>query len=261
MDKVIDIEERIPSMRKKRRRRTNKKFLSILAIFVLALLAILYFQSSYSKVDRIQVVGAQLHDSEDYIRQSGLQEGDPIWGFNLEEVEKAVSGLDGVQKAEVSRKWLRDIEITVTEWKTVAYLYDGNQYELLLENGDLFKDGVKMEKEAPILNNFDDAAIREEMTDQLLQMDSDVYDAISEIIYEGTEEDPDRLQVYMNDGYEVRAVISSFADKMKYYPQVTAQLQGHEKGVIDMEVGTYFTPFSEMYGLKEEGDTVDEENE
>lgn len=261
MDKVIDIEERIPSMRKKRRRRTNKKFLFILTVFVLALLAILYFQSPYSKVGQIHVIGAYLYDPSVYMKQSRIEEGDPFWGFDVEQAEKALAEMDGIQKVEVSRKWLRDVEIDVTEWKSVAYLYNGDQYELLLENGSLFKGGAKLETEAPILNSFDDAAIRKEMTEQLLLLDPDVYDVISEIIYEGTDEDPDRLKVYMNDGYEVRAAISLFADKMNYYPQVTAQLQGHEKGVIDMEVGTYFTPFSEMYGMKEEGDIVDEEDE
>ena len=53
MDKVIDIEERIPSMREKRRRKTNKKFLFMLTVFVVALLAILYFQSPLSKVERL----------------------------------------------------------------------------------------------------------------------------------------------------------------------------------------------------------------
>ena len=32
---------------------------------------------------------------------------------------------------------------------------------------------------------------------------------ISEIIYKGTEEDSDNITVYMDDGFEVRAVISS----------------------------------------------------
>ena len=64
MDKVIDIEERIPSMREKRRRKTNKKFLFVLSVFVVALLAILYFQSPLSKVGMITVSGAMLHDSE-----------------------------------------------------------------------------------------------------------------------------------------------------------------------------------------------------
>ena len=53
MDKVIDIEERIPSMREKRRRKTNKKFLFMLTVFVVALLAILYFQSPLSKINEL----------------------------------------------------------------------------------------------------------------------------------------------------------------------------------------------------------------
>ena len=64
MDKVIDIEERIPSMREKRRRKTNKKFLFILTMFVVALLVILYFQSPFSKIDEINVSGAVLHDED-----------------------------------------------------------------------------------------------------------------------------------------------------------------------------------------------------
>ena len=39
---------------------------------------------------------------------------------------------------------------------------------------------------------------------------------------------------------------------MAYYPDITAQLDSYEKGVIDMEVGTFFTPFSKVYGLIEE---------
>ena len=53
MDKVIDIEERIPSMRDKRRRKTNKKFLFMLTVFIAALLVILYFQSPFSKMEEL----------------------------------------------------------------------------------------------------------------------------------------------------------------------------------------------------------------
>ena len=66
MDKVIDIEERIPSLREKRRRKTNKKFLFMLTVFVVALLAILYFQSPLSKLETIKVSGAVLHDQAFY---------------------------------------------------------------------------------------------------------------------------------------------------------------------------------------------------
>ena len=48
-----------------------------------------------------------------------------------------------------------------------------------------------------------------------------------------------------------------FAEKMAYYPEITAQLNGYEKGVIDMEVGTFFTPFSKMYGAEVEEEDDD----
>lgn len=265
MDKVIDIEERIPSMRKKRRRKTNKKFLFMLTVFVVALLAILYFQSPFSKVANISVSGAVLHEQEYYKEQSGLTKDKPLWGFSTGEIAKTLEEINGVRSVAVSRKWLQDIEIIVTEWETVAYLEDDGQYSLLLENGEIFSAGMLVpEAEAPVLNNFKESDIQKRITAQLLKMNGDVYPLISEIIFIGAGEDTDSLTVYMDDGFEVRAVISTFAEKMAYYPEITAQLTGYEKGVIDMEVGTYFVPFSKMYGLVEEegeGDPIDEEAE
>ncbi len=263
MDKVIDIEERIPSMREKRRRKTNKKFLLMLTVFVVALLAILYFQSPLSKVREISVSGALLNEQALYKEQSGLALDNPIWSFSTGSIEKTLAEIDGVKNVSVSRKWFRDIAIVITEWETVAYIEDDGHYSLLLENGEIFPAGMlSPEAEAPILTNFQDSDIRKRMTTQLLKMDGNVYQLLSEIIFDGTEEDSDSITVYMNDGFEVRAVISTFAEQMVYYPDVTAQLAGYEKGVIDMEVGTYFTPYSKVYGLiEEEGDPIDEEDE
>jgi cell division protein FtsQ len=263
MDKVIDIEERIPSMREKRRRKTNKKFMFMLSVFVIALLAILYFQSPLSKVEKITVSGAVLHDPEYYKKQSGLTVDKPLWNFATGEIEKSLKALDGVKNVSVSRKWMREIRITISEWETVAYIEENGQYSLLLENGEAFPAGMlHPEAEAPVLNNLSNADIQKQLTAQLLKMDDDVYRLISEIIFDGTNSDSDTITVFMDDGYEVHAVISSFAEKMAYYPEVTAQLSGYEKGVIDMEVGTFFTPYSEKYGAKEEeGESIDEESE
>ncbi len=263
MDKVIDIEERIPSLREKRRRKTNKKFLFMLAVFIVALLAILYFQSPLSKLEAIKVSGAVLHERTYYEEQSGLSTDNSLWSFSTGDIEKSLEKIEGVQKVSVSRKWFRDIEIAITEWKTVAYLEDGGQYSLLLESGETFPTGLLLpEAESPVLNNFKNPVTRKRITAQLLKMDDNVYHLISEIIVVGDEEDSDSITVYMDDGFEVRAFISTFAEKMAYYPDITAQLNSYEKGIIDMEVGTFFTPFSKVYGLvEEEEDTIEEEDE
>ena len=259
MEKVIDIEERIPSMRKKRRRRTNKKFSFVLFVFVIALLITLYFQSALSEVGKLTINETVLHESQFYEEQSGLAVGDALWGFRIEEIEKSLGTLIGVEQVTVKRKWLRDVDIRISERDTVAYIEEKGRYSLLLENGELFATELLLAK-APILNGFTDEAIRKRMAKQLMKLDEEVYHLISEITFEGTKDDIDSLRVYMDDGFEVRAVISTFAEKMTYYPEITAQLNGLEKGVIDVEVGTYFTPFSKVYGLiKEDGDPIDEE--
>ena len=100
------------------------------------------------------------------------------------------------------------------------------------------------------------------MTAQLLKMDEDVYHLISEIIFNGTTRIRIVLRsIWMMDSRSVHS-FQRFAEKMAYYPEITAQLNGYEKGVIDMEVGTFFTPFSKVYGLvEEEEETIDEESE
>lgn len=69
MKKVIDIEERIPSMRERRRRRANRKFIFIVSIFLVALLSILYFQSSFSRIGKIQLIGASIHEPSVYLEK------------------------------------------------------------------------------------------------------------------------------------------------------------------------------------------------
>ena len=120
---------------------------------------------------------------------------------------------------------------------------------------------VSPDAEIPVLNGFDNPEVREQMSVELMKLESNVYQLISEIIFSGDDEDLESLTVYMDDGFEVRAVIPTFSERMEYYPEITAQLTGLEKGVIDMEVGTYFTPYSKVYGPVEEDEEVAEEGE
>ncbi|MFS0688180.1 FtsQ-type POTRA domain-containing protein [Sporosarcina sp. 179-K 8C2 HS] len=264
MDKVIDIEERIPSMRERRRRKTNKKFLFIIAVFCIALLVLLYFQSPLSKVGEVRIHGNVLHDDNYYYEKSGVLVGTSFWGFETKEVERELLKLDGVSSVAVTRKWMRDIDISIDEWTTVAYMESGGEYGLLLENGTVLPSDGNYPS-VPIMNHVDNPDIRKKLTKQLLKLDKNVLQMISEIIYTGSEEYPDTIIAYMDDGYEVHASIQTFAEKMDYYPDIISQLGGLEKGVVNMEVGIFFTPFSEVYGKggveEGEGDEDVEENE
>lgn len=263
MEKVIDIEDRIPTLRKKRKRRTNIKFASIISLFFATLFLLLYFQSPYSDVQKITIYGAGLKDDDYYIEKSGVHIGDSMWGINSSEIEEKLQE-KWIKNVEVKRKWLTSVEIHIDEYRKVAYISENNHFYPMLENGYVFKDtSLAVPVDAPIFSQFENKTYQKLLLEQLSKLDEEVLALISQINATPTETDPYRITLFMNDGYEVRAEISSLAEKLNYYPSIIAQIEkdgGFEKGVIDIEVGSYYKSYTKEYaGLEENIQTEKEE--
>ena len=69
-----------------------------------------------------------------------------------------------------------------------------------------------------------------------------------EIIHSPKKTDELSIIAFMNDGNEVHATLRTFAEKMQYYPALVKQLEPDQKGIIDMEVGTFFKSFDSDNG-------------
>ncbi|MFC7363701.1 MULTISPECIES: cell division protein FtsQ/DivIB [Bhargavaea] len=244
MDKVIDIEDRIPSLKERRRRRTNRNFIFLFVLFLLLLAVLLYFQSPLSKVREIRVEGAALQGEEEYIRASGIRKGDALWGFSAGEAERSVKGLKGVEGAEVIRKDFRDVVIRVDEFPIVAIIQGESGFNPVLADGSVFDRISDTPPPAPILADFGEAEQMKKMVKELEKLPASITSLISELKYT----DNGSITAFMTDGYEVRGVISGFAEKMEYYPSIVAQLTEEGKGVIDLEAGVYFTSYEKIYG-------------
>ena len=251
MEKVIDLEDRIPTFRRKRRRRTNFKFIILTALFLFLLLLLLYFQSPYSEIKKIDITGAELVDGTYYEELSGLKEGDSMWNIDSGAITKQLEELEWVKSAEVERKWLSTVAIKVDEWQKVAYLAKDHTFYPMLENGVLFEESNETSPiDAPIFHEFEDEEIRKRLLKELAKLNPEVVALISQINATSSSADPYAITLFMNDGYEVRAEITSLAEKLNYYPSIIAQIENqeqYEKGIIDIEVGSYYRPYSEEY--------------
>jgi len=270
MDKVIDIEERIPTLREKRRKRTNFKFIFLLVLFLVTLFLLLYFQSPYSVIKKVEVIGADLVEPDVYEEQSTLQTGDSMWGFKIAEVEEKISKSHWVKEVEVKRKWLTTVQIEVREWDKVAYISLDNELYPMLENGEVFKEASTLESiDAPLFLEFKDEKLRKRLLTELAKLDSTVLSLISQINSTPSSSDPYAITLYMNDGYEVRAEVTTLAEKLNYYPSIVAQIENagsNEKGIIDIEVGSYYRSYLDEYAefefdIDESGEAVIEEQE
>ncbi|WP_431029394.1 cell division protein FtsQ/DivIB [Lysinibacillus sp. LZ02] len=251
MEKVIDLEDRIPTFRQKRRKRTNFKFILLTTIFLFLLLLLLYFQSPYSEVKTIDISGHTLVDRTYYEELSEIKLGDSMWGIDGKEIEAKMEALDWVKKVSVQRKWLTTVVIEIEEWKKVAYLAKDNTFYPMLENGVLYEEANELLPiDAPIFLAFNDEDLRKRLLKELAKLKPEVLALISQINATSSASDPYAITLFMNDGYEVRADITSLASKLNYYPSIIAQIENEEqfeKGIIDIEVGSYYRPYTEEY--------------
>lgn len=262
MEKVIDIEDRIPTLKARRRRRTNKKFSILLFLFISTILIVLYFQSTYSKIQTIKVDGASLVSQDKYKEQSSLEIGDSMWSFREKNIVDIVEQNDWVESVKVKRKGLTGIHIEIDEYNRVAFEENGNKLDIILENGSyLHTEGQVLPIDGPLFTGFKDEKVRKRMIKELNKLDKEVLHTISQINYTPTENDALSIQMYMNDGNEVKAIIPSFAEKMNFYPSIVSQLEPDVKGIIDLEVGTFFQSYKELYNedVSEEEVVEDEE--
>ncbi len=262
MEKIIDIEDRIPTLRERRKKRSNRKFTLLLVLFLVTLLGLLYFQSSYSLVHSIQVQGDHLTSSDSYISQSGIQKGQSMWEIRTSHAEEAIQKNEWVKNVVVKRSGLTSVTIQVKEWEKAAYVELDDDFQIVLENGALLtREETSAPIDAPLLSGFDNKKVRLRMVKELAKLNGEVFSMISQIELVPSKTNPLRIQLFMNDGYEVRAIIPSFAEKMNYYPSLIAQIGASEKGVIDLEVGSYFQTFLDRYNPqpKEEEDEKDSE--
>ncbi len=258
MDKVIDIEERIPTLRERRRKRTNRKFLVLLFIFLVLLAALIYSQTSYSKIQTITVSGENLYPEAKYIEASGLAEGESMWSFTTGEVAGVITDLEWVEKAEVDKNWLTGVEISIVEYPAIGFLEKETGYQKLLANGhavDLPVDNVA----GPIFSNFEQTETRLELAAQLEKLDPEVSNMLSQLILTEGETASASVTLFMTDGNEIHAKLNNLAENLSYYPSLTAQLKDGQKGVFDMEVGITFRSYDDLYGPPKE--IVEEEAE
>lgn len=262
MEKVIDITERVPAMKKRRKRRSNFKFLALVTAFLLIIIILLYFQLPYSDIKKIEVNGAQLKEATFYIEQSKLNIDDSLWGFKISEVEQAIAEHEWVKSVHVKRKFLNHVEIKIDEWQKVAYISKDGEFYPMLDNGIIFNEpNAIVPIDAPIFLKFEDEPIRKKLLKQLALLKPEVLSLISQINANPTNADPYSITLYMNDGYEVRADANTLAEKLNYYPSIIAQIENDEtfeKGIVDIEVGSYYRPYSDEYTLLIEEDETEE---
>ncbi|WP_231686865.1 cell division protein FtsQ/DivIB [Bacillus sp. JCM 19034] len=217
--KVVTINEKIPTLKEQRKQRANRRLLFFLSFFFLLLLLIIYFQSPASHVREVVIQGNVHLTKEEVLKQSELTIGTSIWNVNIEDTMNRLNEHIEIASSSVERRWPTTIEITIIENERIGYLLHDDRFYPILENGmNLTEvDRSHIPADAPILIGFSEGDNLSELSAELRQVPPALLERISEIIFSPTDQDSQRLIMYMTDGIEVHTTINSFHEKVTPY--------------------------------------------
>lgn len=245
--KIVTIEDRIPKLKQRKKRRANRIFIVYIFIFFLLISSIIYFQSPFNYVSKIEVQGNKYVQNADIIQLSQITNKTSFWKVNLEETKKKIISHEQISNVVIDRKFPNHIYIRVQEYNRMAYLFEQSKVYPVLSNGKILDSLLyeEMLADAPILVNWNNGDELQEMAAELSIVPESILNLISEIHHEPTEVNPLHIKVFMNDGYEVSASIHDFSKKISQYPSIVSKIPEGKKGIIDVEVGYFFKPYKE----------------
>ncbi|SMQ70214.1 cell division protein FtsQ [Bacillus sp. OV166] len=243
--KIVALEDRIPQLKEQRRRKANRRLVLLLILFFTMIVVIAYSQSPLSHVKTITIKGNGVYSAEELVSQSGLSNNTNIWKIKKEETIVKLQRLSEIKKADIQIHWPSTVIIQVKEYKRIAYLKQGNNFLPVMDNGEILKnrEANKIPVNSPILFEFKEGAALNQLVKELEKLPREISNSISEIHYTPKKTDPFHISLFMNDGFEVSATLRSFSEKMVHYPSIISQLDPNKKGIIDLEVGSYFKAF------------------
>ncbi|MCD7033889.1 FtsQ-type POTRA domain-containing protein [Metabacillus sp. GX 13764] len=254
-ENIIPIDERIPKLKEQRKQKTNKRLIFFLSVFFVLLLLVIYFQSPLSKVNEVNVKGNKYVSSEEIIKLSGITANTGFWNIQDDKVFSNVSKQKEIKSIRILKSFPNKVTIAVEEYERIAYAEKSGHYYPVLENGQVLGSvSDHFPSDAPLLMNWKNAEQLQEMGAELSKLPEGIINSISEISFQPEKTDQNHLELYMTEGYEVSASMENFADKMLSYPAVIKQLSPGAKGIIHMEVGTYFESFDKKDEDKKEGE-------
>ncbi|KUP07020.1 cell division protein FtsQ [Bacillus coahuilensis m2-6] len=259
-EKVVSLEDRVPKLKEQRKKKANRRLVMLLSLFFILIVFVVYIQSPLSQVQDLVIEGNELLTAETIVNETEIEIGTTIWSIRKSSVEEKIKEHPVIKDVRIQLLFPNKYLIQVTEYKQSALLVNGTEWFPVLENGYIVNEPTTdwSLQSYPIVRGFIEDKYLESLLTQLTSLDEQIVQRISEIQYTPKETDAYHITLYMNDGFEVSATIRTLAEKLTFYPSIISQLDPNQKGVIDLEVGTYFKAYETP---KQEGEeTTNEDN-
>jgi cell division protein FtsQ len=235
---------RLPLLKEdKPKKKMSRKITVILLLLFTALLAVIFFRSSISRITVIDFQGSKYSTSEELLSQSGIKIGGQFFAVAAKSVEDSLLELKTIQQVTVEKDFPGVITVKIEEFPAVAYELElGGVLKAILSSGaavPVNETGIAVEK--PILTNWDATdPNKAKLCQALASIPNELTSDISEIVPSPTLSFPDRIKLYTRSRFEVITAISLLKSKVAYLNQV---IETEQPGLIKMLEADSYVPF------------------
>lgn len=224
-------------------------------LITFAIIYLIIFISAY-QISPTQLVNSVSVDGNSIVPDTLILDSSRIHSLdNYQEVMTQRNSIEDVIKSEnpmiesveFRRPNWQGLELQVQEYDFIGYVRQGDGIYPVITNGEIMDASQhiqqihSVEQSLPELIGFNTTGERIDVAKGLRQIDSSIIDSMNKIYNTSEPNKPNAIEVHMKDGNIVKAITSTFSQKMQHYPQILSQIDG-QTGLINLEVGSYFTP-------------------
>ncbi|KRL01417.1 cell division protein FtsQ/DivIB [Liquorilactobacillus capillatus] len=237
------IGNKLPDLVRQRRKILYRHLTFNLVLFLVLGLIALYLILPISKVQKLMVSGTDQLTQKAIIKAGGVRTDNLIIKVLLNEEKIKTSVKEKVTEIKDVKLVIKGTTVNykVKEFPIVGYVAEKGKYYRLNSRGEVSK--VRRDEAQgnyPLYYDFRNQRRLAALAKQIAGLPSNLRSAISEIHYTPSDVNSEKIKIYMNDGNEVIASISTLAQKMVYYPSIKAKASN--KILVDFEVGAYSYP-------------------
>lgn len=247
--RTAPIGSKLPNLKKQRHWATALRATSLIVIFGVVLLTMVYLVAPVSKIDQIKVTGNKQVDRQSVLAATKVHQGDFMWQTWWHSNQINVVGQKAnpeIKRVRVKVVGLQTIKLVVDENKIVGFLKQNNYYYPILASGHVKQNKLLQPQNGqPVYDGFKSKQALQKTISQYSKLSATIRTGVSEIKFQPTKTDNQRLRLFMNDGNEVLIKYSKLTKKMPYYPSIAHSMS--DNGVVNLELGAY----SYSYGSPE----------
>lgn len=235
----------LPHLSQTRASRRRRNLAVILTPLTVLLLVAIYFMTPLACVGDLSVRGESTLPAQSVIDASKLGSSQMIIDLLMHRDRVATrvkKTLPQVKTLSVSVKGFNQVTLQVHEYAPLGYVQKNGEYHVLLASGVVLKSATQTPKSTyPIFTGFTRKEAFE-VAKTVASFPQAVRKAVSEVKATRGAANPNQITLSMSNGNLVVADSRTVAKKIKYYPQLLADVK--TKGTVDLEVGAFFTPYA-----------------